>query len=210
VRKIFKAEFKRRERISPRPVPRWVGIDEVNLLSWKRSDKTDKNIRKPQCILTDLETGVVYDLLRNRDLDTVRTALYRMKAAAEAPRAMGLAIAAVTLSVVLLSSAGIHALMSFTVARRRKEIGIRAALGANPRRLLASIFSRAASQLAISLGIGAAAAVFVNQLIDVTGGRGMVYVPAAAALMMVVGLLAALGPARRGLRIEPMEALRAD
>ena len=86
VRKIFRAEFQRRERMSPRPVPRWVGIDEVNLLSWKRSDKTPRNVRKPQCILTDLETGVVYDLLRNRDLDTVLAALYRMKAAGEAPR----------------------------------------------------------------------------------------------------------------------------
>ena len=69
-----------------------------------------------------------------------------------------LALAVVTLSVLLLSAAGIYALMSFTVTRRRREIGIRAALGAHPRRILASIFSRALGQLALGLMVGAAAA----------------------------------------------------
>lgn len=122
-----------------------------------------------------------------------------------------LAIVLVTLSVLLLSAAGIHALMSFTVARRRKEIGIRAALGADPRRLLASIFSRALGQLAIGLALGVGAAVLLDGAVDdLLGGHGMVVVPATAALMLVVGVLAALGPAQRGLRIDPAEALKAD
>jgi hypothetical protein len=59
------------------------------------------------------------------------------------------------LTVVLLSAVGIHALMSVTVTRRRKEIGIRIALGASRGRLLASIFSRAAWQLALGGSVGA-------------------------------------------------------
>ena len=50
-------------------------------------------------------------------------------------------------SVILLSSAGIYSLMSFTVAQRRREIGIRAALGANRNRILVGIFSRVLAQL---------------------------------------------------------------
>ncbi|MGH7481109.1 MAG: FtsX-like permease family protein, partial [Longimicrobiales bacterium] len=124
-------------------------------------------------------------------------------------RLVASAIALVTLSVLLLSAAGVHALMSFTVARRRKEIGIRAALGAHPRRLLASIFAHAIGQLTLGLAIGIGVAVLVNDFVDdLTGGYQSVAIPAAAALMLVVGLLAALGPARRGLRIQPTEALK--
>ena len=64
-------------------------------------------------------------------------------------RLVAAALAVVTLSVVLLSAAGIYSMMSFTVTQRRREIGIRAALGANPHRILASIFSRALGQLAV-------------------------------------------------------------
>ena len=56
--------------------------------------------------------------------------------------------------MLLLSAAGIYAMMSFTVARRRREIGIRAALGADARRILTGIFRRAAAQLAVGVAVG--------------------------------------------------------
>jgi len=122
--------------------------------------------------------------------------------------AAGLAI--LTMSVVLLSGAGIYALMSFTVTQRRKEIGIRAALGADPRRILGSIFARALGQLAIGAVVGAAAAVLLESLSrgDLMAGNGEVVLPVVALFMTAVGLVAAIGPARRGLRIQPIEALR--
>jgi ABC-type antimicrobial peptide transport system permease subunit len=121
-----------------------------------------------------------------------------------------LALAIVTLSVVLLSSAGIYALMSFTVSQRRREIGIRTALGAEPGRLLRSIFSRAARQLAIGVAVGLAVAALVEKLTGgaLMNGNGAVLLPAVAALMTAVGLLASAGAARQSLRIQPTEALR--
>jgi putative ABC transport system permease protein len=136
--------------------------------------------------------------------------IYRQESVAM--RLIAAAVALVTASVLLLSAAGIYALMSFAVAQRRKEIGIRAALGADARRILGTIFARAAGQLAIGIGLGLAAAM----LVDAAGGGEMIgptraiLLPAMAALMLAVGLLASIGPARRGLRIQPTEALRAE
>jgi hypothetical protein len=127
-------------------------------------------------------------------------------------RMIGGGIALLIASVLLLSAAGIYALISFTVARRRREIGIRAALGAQPRRLLAGVFRRAAGQLAVGLAIGLAVALLLDLATggEVMGVRALILLPAVAALMLLVGLLAAAGPARRGMRIEPSEALRAE
>lgn len=127
-------------------------------------------------------------------------------------RMSALCLALLSGSVLLLSSAGIYALMSFTVTQRRREIGIRSALGANPRRVLASIFSRAALQLGLGVAVGLAVAIWMNWLTegDVMGGAGEIVLPGVAVVIMAAGLLAAWGPARRGLRIQPMEALREE
>ncbi|HEX7238749.1 MAG TPA: ABC transporter permease, partial [Longimicrobiaceae bacterium] len=127
-------------------------------------------------------------------------------------RGVGVVIVLVLLSVFLLSAAGVYALMSFTVTQRRKEIGIRTALGAHPRQVVRSICARAAGQIGVGLAVGVAAAAGLEGLTGggLMDGRGATILPALAAVMAVVGLLAALGPVRRGLRIAPTEALRAD
>lgn len=121
-------------------------------------------------------------------------------------------ISAVTVSVLLLSAIGIYAMMSFTVAGRRREIGIRTALGADRRRVLAGVFARASGQLGAGVLAGLALAAVVNQ---VTGGgplgnNAMVFFPVVALVMSTVGLLSALGPARRALHVQPTEALRGE
>jgi predicted permease len=118
--------------------------------------------------------------------------------------------AAVTVSVLMLSSAGIYALMSFTVSQRRKEIGIRMALGADRKRIVAGIFWRALLQLAAGAALGTALVVAFEKASggNLMRGNAAVVLPAVALVIVGVGFLAALGPARRCLRIEPTEALR--
>jgi putative ABC transport system permease protein len=127
-------------------------------------------------------------------------------------RMIGVTVGLVMTSVIILTAAGIYALMSFTVTRRRREIGIRAALGANRNRLLAGIFARAAAQLMAGAAVGLVASLGVEQILEgeMFQGRGTIILPIVIALMSAVGLLAALGPARRGLRIQPIEALREE
>jgi predicted permease len=131
---------------------------------------------------------------------------------ARAGARLALVIALITGSVLLLSAAGIHALMSFTVHQRRREIGIRSALGAPARRILSSVLARATRQIALGVGVGLAAAVALDQMSGgvLMNGTGLLLVPGTAAFMLVVGILAAGGPARRGLRVQPTEALRAE
>jgi ABC-type antimicrobial peptide transport system permease subunit len=111
--------------------------------------------------------------------------------------------------VLLLSAAGIYAMMSFIVAGRTREIGIRTALGARPSRILLNIFGRAGGQLALGLLVGS---LLSGAAFSTTGlglGRAAALLLAVAVIMLAVGLLAAIGPARHGLRIQATEALRA-
>ena len=145
-------------------------------------------------------------------LDGVQPLDQRLTIEKLADRFTAVAALLVTLSVLLLSAAGIYALMSFTIARRRREIGLRAALGAGPRRVLTGVLSRAAAQIGVGIGIGLGVATLMVQTME--GGkadpRGVFVLLGVAAFMAVVGLVAALGPARRALKIQPTEALRAD
>jgi ABC-type antimicrobial peptide transport system permease subunit len=127
-------------------------------------------------------------------------------------RLIGVSLALVILSVILLSTAGIYSLMSFTVARRRREIGIRAALGANRNRILLGIFSRVLAQLGAGAVLGLIVAVGLERILEgdmMRNYRGML-LPLVVLVVITIGLLAAIGPARQGLRIEPIEALREE
>ena len=165
----------------------------------------------PQAFIATLQrvaTSVdpTLQLTRVSPLDVMYTERGRLMAL------LALVVALITGSVLLLSSAGIHALMSFTINQRRREIGVRAALGADARRILTGVLWRAARQLVIGVVIGLGLSVVADRLSGgaVMGGQSVALVPGVAAFMMVVGLLAAAGPARRGLRVEPTEALRAS
>lgn len=112
----------------------------------------------------------------------------------------------VSFIVLLLSATGIHSLMSFTVARRTREIGVRAALGAQPRSIVAGIFGRAFLQVSAGIVAGSALVAFLG----FGSGRQLLLLLAADALMLVAGMTACAVPLRRALRIDPTEALRAE
>jgi predicted permease len=109
--------------------------------------------------------------------------------------------------VLTLSATGIHALVSFTVARRTREIGIRAALGARPGRIVAGVFTRAFLQIGAGVIAGTGLAAVLG---GVGSTREILILVAADAVMLLVGLTACAVPLRRALRIEPTEALRAE
>ena len=110
---------------------------------------------------------------------------------------------------LLLSLAGVFAVMAFTVSRRTREIGIRVALGSDRRRIVAAIFSRPLAEVAIGIIAGGGlVAALVRAVIGALSGREVGLVVAYATFMMMVCLLACIVPARRALGVEPAEALR--
>jgi predicted permease len=125
-------------------------------------------------------------------------------------RYVSFAASLATLSVILLSAAGMYALMSFTVSQRTREIGIRIALGARPRSLFFNVFGRALRQLALGIAAGSLISGLTVSAIDLEPAAATAILTGVATLMLVAGLLAAVGPARRSLAIHPSETLRAD
>jgi predicted permease len=112
---------------------------------------------------------------------------------------------------LVLALTGIYSVMSFTVSRRTREIGIRVALGADSRRVTLAIFSRPLAQVGLGVIAGAAlVALLVHFVMDALSPRGIGLVMAYAAVMMAVCMLACIVPTRRALGVEPTDALRED
>lgn len=111
---------------------------------------------------------------------------------------------------LLLSVGGIFAVMSFTVARRTREIGIRVALGANGRRVILSEFRRPLTQVTVGLMIGGLLTGGLLFSSEVSRLKVAALFVAYGSVMTSIFLLACLGPTLRALRVEPSEALRGE
>ena len=120
---------------------------------------------------------------------------------------------------LLLSLAGIFAVLSFTVARRTREIGVRVALGASRRRVIAATFRRPLLQVALGVVVGTVVVVTAASLIRYTelpGSendltvRGVALIIGYGMVMLGVCLLGCVVPTRRALAIEPTIALRTE
>jgi putative ABC transport system permease protein len=131
-----------------------------------------------------------------------------------------LRITAVLSAVALvLSLAGIYAVLSFTVARRTREIGVRVALGASRRRVVAATFRRPLLQVTGGVFVGTAIVLTLATLLKYTEFSGsetpltiqdMTLIVVYGIAMLGVCMLACLVPTRRALNIEPTIALRTE
>jgi hypothetical protein len=111
-------------------------------------------------------------------------------------------------TALVFADAGLYALMAVAVSRRTREIGIRVALGANPRHVLRSVFARAARQLGGGILAGNAIIMFLAWRSDSLTTNLVAWSAGTSVFMAIVGVLACAGPARRALRVQPTEALR--
>jgi putative ABC transport system permease protein len=113
---------------------------------------------------------------------------------------------------LLLASIGLYGVLSFQVARRTREIGIRMALGSSRRDVLRLVLRQGAALVGIGLGIGVVAAAGLSRLLRSLLLGVEPWDPAAfvgvVAVLLLAAFAACLVPARRATRVDPLLALR--
>jgi putative ABC transport system permease protein len=113
---------------------------------------------------------------------------------------------------LLIAAIGIYAVLAYSVTQRTREIGLRMALGAQPRRVVRLIVSEGMSVGLIGIGVGLLGALAVSRLMaslvyGVPLHDGPTFV-GVAVILTTVALVACFIPARRAAKVDPMEALR--
>ena len=147
-------------------------------------------------------------------LDSIATLRDRMRATLGDRTTPMVLVGGFATLAILLSAVGVYAVLALAVARRRVELGLRAALGANAGQLLRLVFALGARLLAAGLALGAigafaASALVAGQLFGVDRSEPLVYVGAALALA-AVGALACWIPAARAAASDPRLALQSE
>jgi putative ABC transport system permease protein len=114
----------------------------------------------------------------------------------------------------VLATIGIYGVMTYSVAQRTREIGIRMALGASPHKILALIGGRAAILISVGMLLGLAGSLALSRLIAAQLWGIQPTDPATftgvSLLLITIALLACFVPARRAIRVDPTEALRTE
>jgi putative ABC transport system permease protein len=130
------------------------------------------------------------------------------------PRFRMVLLVVFAITATLIATCGIYGLMAYAVTQRRREIGVRMALGAERRDVLRLVLARALRIVVAGLIVGLAGAVGVTRVLQrflfgVTPTDPIAFT-LVTLLLMAVGLMAAWLPARRATRIDPCAALRAE
>jgi hypothetical protein len=134
--------------------------------------------------------------------------------AVASPRLTASLLGVFALLALAVTLTGIAGVMAFAVSQRTREMGLRLALGAQPRGLLNMVVRQGMVQIVVGLALGVAGAfafgqVLTDMLFEVNSSDPATFV-AVIVVLAVAGLIAVLIPARRAIAIDPATALRSD
>ena len=181
-------------------------VDVASFMTFQVRTKTD-----PEAFIAALP-GEVAEVDANIPITGLDTLTQRIDKALLFERMFARLTGSFGLLALVLVCVGLYGTMSYFVARRTNEIGIRMALGAQPERVFRMVLGEGLILTAAGVVVGLAGAVFGTRLIasvlyDVLALDPLTFV-SVAVLLVAVGLFACFVPARRAMRVDPMVALR--
>ena len=227
---------RRSQRDSPQPGPWLQIIGVVRDLSLAKAHKTSEDAMLYRPVTVE-RASVLRVMVRANGDPTQASTIVRRAAAETDPtlriydlmalariedsdiatgRFFVTATALVACVALVLATAGIYALMSFTLARRTREIGIRVALGAAPRRIVTALFSRTFVHVGVGVLIGSLpGGLLLSLMLSETVSSSLwlavgMSIAGSALFVLLVAMATCVMPARRALRIQPTEALRVE
>jgi putative ABC transport system permease protein len=150
----------------------------------------------------------------DQPVSSIETMGSRIATSVARPRLQTTVLAVFALVAILLAAVGIYGVMSYAVTQQSKEIGIRLALGAARREVLALVFRSGFTMVTIGIVIGLVAALALSRvlqtlLFEVSTADPTVFA-AIALLLFVTAGIAAWIPARRAARLDPIATLRSE
>ena len=168
----------------------------------------------PAAGVTSLLRAQVAAIDPDLPVGNVQTLQAVMDRSVDDPRFRTMVMGVFALLALVLAAVGVYGLISYSVTQRTREIGIRVALGAQPRQVLAPVIREgillAAAGIAVGLvGAFAVTRVLASFLFGIGATDPLTFI-LVSALLVLVALLASYIPSRRALRVDPLIALRAE
>ena len=157
---------------------------------------------------------IVWDIDPNMPILEAKTMTEMFGDSIARPRFLASLSGAFTICAVLIAAVGVYGVSAYWVARRRRELAIRLAVGASPDRLILIVIARSLRLAAIGtiagLAVAIAGARVMASLLFATDPRDPVTLIGITVLLGVIAILACLVPALKASRVDPMTTLRAE
>jgi putative ABC transport system permease protein len=165
----------------------------------------------PDRVLTDTKQAI-WSLDRDLPLYRIESMEEVVAGATSTPRLTLTLLGGFAVMAVGLAAIGVYGVMAYAVKQRTNELGVRLALGASARDVLALVLRQGMGMVGLGLAVGLAASLAAGRLVEAvlyhTSPRDPLALGATAALLAAIALVACLIPARRATKVDPMVALR--
>jgi putative ABC transport system permease protein len=162
--------------------------------------------------LTAVVRDAIWSVDKEQPIDAVRTMDEQLSNSLSRRRFSVTLLAAFGGVAVSLAAIGLYGVLAFIVAQRRREIGVRMALGATPRAVITDVLGHGLRLTGVGVAAGVALALVATRLLNTllfgTSPTDAVTFASAAVLLVVIAAAASLVPALRASRVDPLIALR--